>query len=155
MNLYSSIELALYISRESLSDKFNDFFVHKIEEIRSSFDPDRPIPTNPVDFFGTVFAEFQLVTEDFAKTVVQEVLGPLLFTLYTHPLSTVICQSGLSYHFFADDSQLHKSSVPSDSPVLARCLKDCIEYVAEWMGDSKLRMNYDKIDFMAIGTMSN
>ena len=42
------------------------------------------------------------------------VLGPLLFTLYTHPLSTVICQSGLSYHFFADDSQLHKSSVPSD-----------------------------------------
>ena len=35
------------------------------------------------------------------------VLGPLLFTLYTHPLSTVICQSGLSCHFFADDSQLH------------------------------------------------
>ena len=32
------------------------------------------------------------------------VLGPLLFTLYTHPVSTVICQSGLSYHFFADDS---------------------------------------------------
>ena len=59
------------------------------------------------------------------------VLGPLLFTLYTHPLSTVICQSGISYHFFADDSQLHKSSVPSDFPVLACCLKDCIEDVAE------------------------
>ena len=59
------------------------------------------------------------------------VLGPLLFTLYTHHLSTVICQSGLSYHFFADDSQLHKSSVPSDFPVLACCLKDCIEDVAE------------------------
>ena len=41
------------------------------------------------------------------------VLGPLLFTLYTHSLSTVICQSGLSYHFFADESQLHKSSAPS------------------------------------------
>ena len=57
-------------------------------------------------------------------------LGPLLFCLYTHPLGTVICQSGLSYHFFADDSQLHKSSVPSDFPVLACCLKDCIEGVA-------------------------
>ena len=56
----------------SLPDKFNEFFVHKIEEIRSSFDPDRPIPTNPVEFTGTVFAEFQHVTEDFAKTVVQE-----------------------------------------------------------------------------------
>ena len=62
------------------------------------------------------------------------VLGPPLFTLYTHSLSTVICQSGLSYHFFADDSELHKSSVPSDFPVLACCLKDCIEDFANgWM----------------------
>ena len=65
------------ISPESLPDKFNEFFVHKIEEIRSSFDPDRPIPTNPVAFSGTVFAEFQLVTEDFVKkkkNVLQEML---------------------------------------------------------------------------------
>ena len=82
------------------------------------------------------------------------VLGPLLFTLYTHPLSTVICQFGLSYNFFADDSQLHKSSVPSDFPVLACCLKDCIEDVAEWMADSKLKMNDDKTELMAIGTRS-
>ena len=78
------------------------------------------------------------------------VLAPLLFTLYTHPLSAVICQSGLSYHFFADDSQLHKSSAPSDFPVLACCLKDCIEDVAEWMGDSKLKVNDDKTVFVAI-----
>ena len=109
------------------------------------------------------------------------VLGPLLFTLYTHPLSTVIsrvsdqngtsrlyimleihhsgreppiCQSGLSYHFFADGSQLHISSVPSDFPVLACCLKDCIEDVTEWMGDSKLKMNNDKTELIATGTRS-
>ena len=82
------------------------------------------------------------------------VLGPLLFTLYTHPLSAVICQSGLSYQFFADDSQLHKSSVPSDFPVLACCLKDCIEDVAEWMVDSKVKLNDDKTERMAIGTRS-
>ena len=337
---------------ESLPDKFNEFFIHKIEEIRSSFDPDRPIPTNPAEFSGTAFAEFQHVTEDFVKTVVQEmpkkscdldpiptsdlydcldeiipivtsimnkslssgivpqcfkhalvkpllkkasldpnclkhywpvsnlpflskvlerivlkqflqhlqshsllepfqsayrnfhstgtallrvvnnllqasdcvcvsirslleltaafdtidhnvlitrlrrtfgcsgtvldwfisylscctqsvfvghestpsvlkcgvpqgsILGPLLFTLYTHTLSTVICQSGLSYNFFAGDSQLHNSSVPSDFPGLACCLKDCIEDVAEWMGDSKLKMNDDKTELMAIGTRS-
>ena len=60
------------ISPESLPDKFNEFFVHKIDEIRRSFDPDRPIPANPVEFSGTAFAEFQLVTEDFVKTVLQE-----------------------------------------------------------------------------------
>ena len=52
------------ISPESLPDKFNEFFVHKTEEISSSFDPDRPIPTNPFEFSGTVFAEFPIVTED-------------------------------------------------------------------------------------------
>ena len=34
------------ISPESLPDKFNEFFVHKTDEIRRSFDPDRPIPTH-------------------------------------------------------------------------------------------------------------
>ena len=62
------------LSPESLPDKFNEFefFVHKIEEISRSFDPDKPIPTNLVEFSGTVFAEFQRVTEDFVKTAVQE-----------------------------------------------------------------------------------
>ena len=60
------------ISPESLPDKLNEFFVHKLEEIRSKFDPERPMPINPVGFSGTVFAQFQLVTEDFENTVVQE-----------------------------------------------------------------------------------
>ena len=80
------------------------------------------------------------------------VLGPLLFTLYTHPLSTIICQSGFSYHSFADDSQLHKSSIPSDFPVLACSLKDYIEDVAKRTDDSKLKINDDKTEFKAIGT---
>ena len=62
------------ISPESLPDKFNEFFAHKIEEIRRSFAPDRPIPTNLIVFSGTAFAEFQLVTEDFVKTVLQEMI---------------------------------------------------------------------------------
>ena len=72
MGKFGDTLLPSNISPESLPDKFNEFFVHKIEEVSSSFDPDRPIPTNPVEFSGTAFAEFQLVTEDFVKTVVQE-----------------------------------------------------------------------------------
>ena len=34
-------------------------------------------------------------------------------------------------------------------------MKDCIEDVAEWMGDCKLKMNDDKTELMAIGTRSN
>ena len=43
-----------------------------LEEIRSSFDPDGPIPTDPVEFSGTVTAEFSLATKDFVKTVVKK-----------------------------------------------------------------------------------
>ena len=70
MGKFGDSMLPSNISPESLTDTFNEFFVHKIEEIRHNFDPDRPIPTNPVEFSGTAFAEFQLVTEDFVKTVV-------------------------------------------------------------------------------------
>ena len=72
MGKFGDTMLPSNISPESLPDKCNEFFVHETEEIRSSFDPDRPIPTNPVEFSGTVFAEFQLASEDFVKTVVQE-----------------------------------------------------------------------------------
>ena len=72
MGKFGDTLLPSNISPESLPDKFNEFFVHKIDEIRRSFDPDRPISTNPFEFSGTAFVEFQLVTEDFVKTVVQE-----------------------------------------------------------------------------------
>ena len=75
----------------------------------------------------------------------------LFYLLCIHTLKVPLFVN-LVFHFFADDSQLHKSSVPSDFPALACCLKDCIEDVAEWMGDSKLKMNDDKTELMAIGT---
>ena len=60
------------IPPESLPDKFSDFFVSKIELIRSSLDPDRPFHCDTVEFSGTPFAEFKLITNDCVKEVLQE-----------------------------------------------------------------------------------
>ena len=48
------------------------FFVSKIEEVRSNLDPDRPFTSDTVEFSGTPFAEFQLMTNDCVKKVLQE-----------------------------------------------------------------------------------
>ena len=67
MGTFRDTALPSNIPPESLPDKFSNFFVSKIEQIRSSLDPDKPFPTDTVEFYGTLFAEFQLITNDCVK----------------------------------------------------------------------------------------
>ena len=76
----------------------------------------------------------------------------MLFIVYTYPLSDIIKPFGISYHFFADDSQLYDSAVPAEVPRLADNVSGAVASVYTWMALNKLKMNEDKTEVILIGT---
>ena len=75
------------------------------------------------------------------------VLGPILFTLCTAPLSHVIAEHDVEHHFYADDTQNLYISEALES---LTDLKSCVTDVFTWMTNPKL--NTSKTEFIIIGS---
>ena len=57
------------------------------------------------------------------------VLRPVLFVLYTTPLSNVIERHSIYHHSFADNKQLRKSAPPHHIGELVQSMQECIHDV--------------------------
>ena len=73
------------------------------------------------------------------------VLGPLLFSLYTAPLS---------HHLCADDTQIYISLTGDTATESLKMPQSCITGVSAWMAQSKLKLNPSKTEFLLIGAKS-
>ena len=81
------------------------------------------------------------------------VLGPLLFSLYTSPLSTLIGKhKGVKFHFYSDDLQLYVYLSHKNASAAFDKLNRCLQDVKEWMSASKLKLNPAKTEFILFGS---
>ena len=81
------------------------------------------------------------------------VLGPLLFTLYTTPSSSMISGHAIPHHLYTDDSQLYVSFASGGGGAAAALngLQSCLASVQSWMLTNKLKLNPIKTEFLLIG----
>ena len=85
------------------------------------------------------------------------VLGPLLFSISCIELSSVFESHQLSYHIYADDSQLYVE-FPRDQPAqavaAANRLSRCITDVRAWLLLNNLMLNRDKTEAIVIAAVN-
>jgi Reverse transcriptase (RNA-dependent DNA polymerase) len=79
------------------------------------------------------------------------VLGPLLFIMYTTPLSTLLSSSPVNHHLYADDTQLFISFSPLQFTTNIAILQSVFSDVSAWMSANLLSLNPSKTEFMIIG----
>ena len=82
------------------------------------------------------------------------VLGPILFTLYSQPLSDWRCRHECDYHKYADDTQLSKGAPPDQFQSLLCDIQTCIESLVDWIYSNKLKLNAEKTEVLSFASTS-
>ena len=78
------------------------------------------------------------------------VLGPMLFTMYTKPLSAIIDSHSIIHHSFADDLQLQMSAPPDRTSELLHSMQSCISDAKAWTTANMLKLNDNKTELMLV-----
>ena len=85
------------------------------------------------------------------------VLGPILFIMYTTPLSSLISQTSachetqVNHHLYADDTQLFISFSPHAAHAALDSLHATLAAISQWMASNFLTLNPSKTEFLIIG----
>ena len=79
------------------------------------------------------------------------VLGPLLYVLYTSPVADIIRRHNLTYHLYADETQLYVSFKLGSDDLLASAkssIEICVQEINNWMILNGVKLNEEKTKFL-------
>jgi hypothetical protein len=73
--------------------------------------------------------------------------------MYTKPVGEIVKRYNLSYHCYADDTQLYVTIKPTDSwydigPIMEACVSD----ISTWMGNNMLKLNHNKTELIVFSS---
>ena len=83
------------------------------------------------------------------------VLGPILFSLYASPLGDIAKSQGLSFHCFADKTQIYiafNSADPVETESRRSIVETCVNDINKWMSHNNLKLNGDKSELLVISS---
>ncbi len=66
------------------------------------------------------------------------------------PLGNIIRKYGISFHFYAGDTQLYISTRPDETSKLSK-LMECVKNIKGWVTNNVLLLNSNKTDILLIG----
>ena len=78
------------------------------------------------------------------------ILGPILLSLYTNPISSIIhSHSSINYHFYADDTQLYITLSPAHFSHSMQKLKNCLNDIQTFIFTNKLNLTQTKLNLFS------
>ena len=80
------------------------------------------------------------------------VLGPMLFSLYTSPISEIIQKHDVLYHQFANDITLFAGASYLDPHPSLTKISECITELNLWFSNNHLMLNPNKSEVMFVGS---
>jgi len=86
------------------------------------------------------------------------VFGPKKYTTYAKSLGAILRRRGLSYHLYADDTQLYISLKPKEDAAKVQSvslIEICLTDIEGWMRTNMLKLNSDKTEVMLFTSQHN
>ena len=77
------------------------------------------------------------------------VLGPNLYCIFSKPIAEIFRRHNMSYHFYADDTQLYHVFEPLENWIdISKRPEDSLTDISSWMCSNMLKLNEDKTEVM-------